>query len=78
MMLQPSMLPAGKRGMLMREAAQPADADGSISGRTLVSASIDGWDEQHAFPSAKVQGCGFHRASKQTRLSCYLSCARCM
>ena len=50
---QPSALPAGKRGALMREAAHASDSpDGG--GRTLVCASLDGWDTQHAFPSAKV------------------------
>jgi hypothetical protein len=52
--LQPSMLPAGKRGGLMREAAQ---ADGVAGGgsRTLVQARIEEWDEQHPFPAARVR-----------------------
>jgi hypothetical protein len=45
------MLPAGKRGGLMREAAQ---ADG-VAGRTLVQARIEDWDERHPFPAARVR-----------------------
>ena len=52
--LQPSMLPAGKRGKLMREAAQ-ADAAAGSGGRTLVQARIEDWDEQHPFPAARVR-----------------------
>ena len=51
MVLQPSMLPAGKRGGLMREAAQ---ADGAAS-RTLVQVRIEEWDERHPFPAARVR-----------------------
>lgn len=50
---QPSALPSGKRGALMREAARPAEAGGGA--RTLVYASLESWDSQHAFPSAKVR-----------------------
>lgn len=53
-MLQPSMLPASKRGGLMREAAQADGATGR-SGRTLVQARIEDWDEQHPFPAARVR-----------------------
>ena len=52
--LQPSMLPAGSRGKLMRESAQGNAAAGG-GGRTLVQARIEDWDEQHPFPAAKVR-----------------------
>jgi hypothetical protein len=48
------MLPAGKRGKLMREAAEADGAAGSNS-RTLVQARIEEWDEQHPFPAARVR-----------------------